>query len=450
MAKITIYGTGYVGLVTGVCLAELGHEVFCVDIDEDKIKKLQGGTPTIEEKDLPALLQKNQQEGRIVFTSNLKEAFQHGFYHIVAVGTPEGKNGEADLTFVKAVSSAIMAARDEAFVIVNKSTVPVGTADKMRDLLLKEQTAQGKTVAFDVISNPEFLREGAAVHDCLHPDRIVLGGTPEVVEKAVEDLYGGFMQQHIPILKMDACSAELTKYAANAMLATKISLMNELSFLAEKTGADIEVVRQGMAADPRIGPHYIAPGCGYGGSCFPKDVKALLAMSRQYDLPASLLKAVDDVNKLQTAQFIQKIRQYLEAEDGDSIAGKTVALWGVAFKPETDDVRESSAIYIADGLRKVGVKVRAYDPAAMKSLHNVSGIEAASSPYQAVKDADALIIATDWPEFKTVNLQEIYTALKIPAIFDGRNIFALTDMQALPFDYFSVGRPAVLNREKKQ
>lgn len=446
MAKITIYGTGYVGLVTGVCLAECGHLVYCVDIDEEKIATLQKGIPTIEEKDLPELLQKNQKAGRITFTSNLKEAFEHGLYHFIAVGTPQGKGGEADLTFVYAVASALNAARTEPFVIVTKSTVPVGTADKLREMLDKEQADRKLAVSFEIVSNPEFLREGTANHDFLHPDRIVLGGNKEAVEKAAVDLYGMFIENNIPILKMDSRSAELTKYASNAMLAAKISLMNELSLIAEKTGADIETVRKGMGLDPRIGTHFIAPGCGYGGSCFPKDVQALLVMAKKYEVEPLMLQAVADVNKHQVIHFCDKVVQYL-SKDCQDLSEKTIALWGLAFKPETDDIRESSAIYIAKNLSKHGVKISAYDPAAMNHMDNYQWITCASSPYQALKGADALVIATEWPIFETADLNEVKSSLKSPVIFDGRNIYDLTEMKKMDFDYFSIGRPPVLNRK---
>lgn len=447
MAKITIYGTGYVGLVTGVCLAECGHDVLCVDVDENKIQSLQKGVPTIEEKDLPELLKKNQHAGRIKFTSNLPEAFQYGYYHFIAVGTPEGKNGEADLTFVEAVSSAINTNRTEPFVIVNKSTVPVGTAKKMKQKLLKEQKEKEKTLEFDVISNPEFLREGSAVYDCLHPDRVVLGGSEIAVGKAAKDLYAFFIEESIPILKMDSNSAELTKYAANAMLATKISFMNELSQLAEKTGADIEIIRKGMGLDSRIGPHFIAPGCGYGGSCFPKDIKALLAMFEKHEVSSALLKNVEVVNQEQMSKFSQKIVDYFTKE-GTALAEVTIALWGLAFKPETDDIRESPAIWIANNLSQEGLKIRAYDPVAMPRVSNIPSITCVSSLYDVLKNADALVIATDWAMFKEADLRTVFAELKTPVIFDGRNLYDLAEMNTMAFDYFSVGRPAVLNKGK--
>ncbi len=447
MTKITIYGTGYVGLVTGVCLAECGHDVFCVDIDEDKIRSLQKGIPTIEEKGLLELLTKNQKEGRIIFTSNLQEAFNHGTYHFLAVGTPEGKDGEVDLTFVNAAASMISSSRSEPFIIINKSTVPVGTAEKMRKTLKKEQEKSGKKIAFDIVSNPEFLREGAAVHDFLHPDRIILGGNIDAINNVLKDVYAYFLEQKVPVLTMDSRSAEFTKYASNAMLATKISLMNELSLLSEKVGVDIALVRKGMSLDPRIGSHFIAPGCGYGGSCFPKDVKALWAMSRKNEVEPLLLTAVSDVNQRQMDQFFQKIVSYL-SKDEQPLSEKTIALWGLSFKPETDDIRESPAIYIAKKLSLLGVKIRAYDPAAMVWATNFSWVDCASSPFNALKDADALVVATDWAVFETADLNEVFTALKTPVIFDGRNIYDLDKMKTMGFDYISVGRPAVMNRVK--
>jgi UDPglucose 6-dehydrogenase len=447
MTKITLYGTGYVGLVTGVCLAENGHTVCCADIDENKIQSLEKGIPTIEEKDLPELLKKNLDAGRIKFTSNLQEAFNHGKYHFIAVGTPEGKGGEADLTFVHAVATMINAARTEPFILVNKSTVPVGTAENMRLMLCEEQKKNNKAVDFSIVSNPEFLREGVAIHDCLHPDRIILGGATNAVEQVLIDIYFYFKEQNIPVLTTDSASAELTKYASNAMLATKISLMNELSLLADKTGANIEVVRKGMSLDPRIGSYFIAPGCGYGGSCFPKDVKALQVMSKKYQLNSSLLQAVSDVNDEQIKQFCEKIMIYL-AKNEQKLSEKTIALWGLAFKPDTDDVRESPAVYIAKILSGAGIKIRAYDPAAMRHVDNFPWIDCAASEYHAVKNADALVIATDWEIFKTADLKEVYENLNAPVIFDGRNLYDLETMKEMGFNYFSVGRPDVISKEE--
>lgn len=442
MSEITIYGTGYVGLVTGVCLAELGHHVLCVDIDEDKINQLQKGIPTIEEKGLPELLKSNQQAGRITFTSDLNIACAHGFYHFIAVGTPESKSGAADLTFVNAVATYLMEHRTESFVIVNKSTVPVGTAGKMRDRLIKIQQEKGKSLEFDIISNPEFLKEGCAIQDCLHPDRIILGGSPQVVDKAAHDLYDVYIQQNVPVLKMDTHSSEFTKYASNAMLAAKISFMNELSVLAEKTGADIEVVRKGMAMDPRIGPHFIAPGCGYGGSCFPKDVKALQVMAEEHHLEPALLKAIGTVNQHQMSRFAQKIIDYL-AQDEQPLNTKTVALWGLAFKPETDDIREAPAFYLAEAFNQQNIKIHAYDPAAMKHISQFSWIKGASSAYSALEQADVLVIATEWAEFKRADFDEILARLKKPVIFDGRNLYDLAEMKKRGFHYVSIGRPEV-------
>jgi UDPglucose 6-dehydrogenase len=446
MTKITIYGTGYVGLVTGVCLAESGHTVVCADIDERKIQLLQSGIPTINEKDLPELLKKNLEAGRITFTSNLQEACEHGQYHFIAVGTPEGKGGEADLTFVYTVASIINSARTEPFIIINKSTVPIGTAKDMREMLLKEQTQRGRNIRFNIVSNPEFLREGVAIQDCLCPDRVVLGGDEGAVNQVLHDVYSYFVKQKIPVLMMDSASAELTKYASNAMLATKISLMNELSLLAEKTGANIEVVRKGMSLDPRIGPYFIAPGCGYGGSCFPKDVKALQVMSKKHQLNSALLQAVSEVNQEQIKHFFERIVMYL-AKDGQRQSEKTIALWGLAFKPGTDDVRESPAIYLAKMLSEIGVRIQAYDPVAMIHAKSFPGIDCSESPVLALKDADALVIATEWEIFKNADLEEIHRNLKIPVIFDGRNLYDLDIMKEAGFNYFSVGRPDIVNNE---
>jgi len=443
MAKITIYGTGYVGLVTGVCFAELGHSVCCMDVDEHKIHRLRENIPSIYEEGLTELLRTNQQAGRLQFTSQFDEAVEYGFYHFIAVGTPEGASGKADLTFVEKAVASIASARKADFILVNKSTVPVGTVAKMYDIVADELKKNHRNIQFDVIANPEFLREGSAVWDCLNPDRIILGGEPLAVEKTANDLYSSFAEKHVPILKMDWASAELTKYASNAMLAAKISFINEMSIVAELTGANIENVREGMALDPRIGPHFISTGCGYGGSCFPKDVKALSALAKQYDFDPVFLDAIDAVNIRQIERFSQKIIDYLDLENRHV---QTIALWGLAFKPGTDDIRESPAIRIAEILSKKGAKIRAYDPLAMDHLSNFPMIEKTASPYDTVKGADALVIATDWDIFKQVDLKKVQEYLKIPVIFDGRNLYSLDVMRQMKLDYFSVGRPSIKNR----
>lgn len=450
MAKIAIYGTGYVGLVTGVCFAERGHDVLCVDIDENKIQSLQRGEVPIVEQDLPELLEKNQKAGRIIFTSKLADAVQQSYYHFIAVGTPEGKNGEADLTLVNAVASEINRARVESFVIVLKSTVPVGTAEKMRKVLVNEQQTRNQEVKFHVISNPEFLREGKAIHDCLHPDRIVLGGDDiELLGTIAEDIYAHFIETKTPILKMTSESAELTKYATNALLAMKISFMNELSQLTERTGADIEVIREGIGLDERLGPHFIAAGCGYGGSCFPKDIKALIAMFEKNDCEPLLLKQVPEVNQKQMERFCGKILKYLSQQERE-LSHYTIALWGLAFKPGTDDIRESPAIYVANRLSKEGIKIRAYDPAAMSHADNYPWLECTSSPESALEGSDALVIATDWPVFEEFDLNKIAELLNSPVIFDGRNIYDKAEMDVSSFDYISVGRPDVLGKADKE
>jgi UDPglucose 6-dehydrogenase len=449
MTKIAIYGSGYVGLVSGVCFAERGHEVLCVDIDENKIQLLQKGEVPIVEENLPELLEKNQKAGRILFSSKLADAVRSD-YHFIAVGTPEGKNGEADLTLVNAVVSEINRSHTEPFVIVLKSTVPVGTAEKMRKMLLNEQQTRNQNVEFHVISNPEFLREGKAIYDCLHPDRIVLGGDDiNFLDTVANDIYGHYIEQKTPILKMTSESAELTKYATNALLAMKITFMNELSLLAERTGADIELIRKGIGLDERLGPHFIAAGCGYGGSCFPKDVKALIAMFEKNDCEAQLIKQVPEVNQKQMERFCGKILRYFSKQEDRELSSYTLALWGLAFKPGTDDIRESPAIYIASRLSKQGIKIRAYDPAAMSHADNFSWVECTSTPESALEGADALIIATDWPIFEEFDLNKMASLLKSPVIFDGRNIYDKGTMDTLSFDYISVGRPDVLGRADK-
>ena len=446
MAKITIYGTGYVALVTGVCLAEHGHEILIVDIDETKVLSLQKGVISIVEKDLPELLAKHQQTNHIKFTSNLEEAIHASEYHFIAVGTPEGKNGDADLTIVNAVASAINRTRIEPFIIIIKSTVPVGTAEKIRKMLLNEQQTRNQSLPFYVVSNPEFLREGNAIHDCLYPHRIILGAKEhDVLSKIEKEIYDSYIKEGVPLLKMDNESAELTKYAANALLATKISFMNELTQLSEKLGADIEIVRKGIGLDARIGPYFISPGCGYGGSCFPKDIKALLAMFEKNDCEATLLKQVPEANQRQMEQFCGKILRYL-SQDNRVLSNCTVALWGLSFKPGTDDVRESPAINIANKLSKSGIKIRAYDPAAMPNVNNYPWISCASSPESVLKEADALIIATDWPVFKEIDVSQVCKMLKDPVIFDGRNMYEINKMKAISCDYFSIGRPAILGK----
>lgn len=446
MTKIAIYGTGYVGLVTGVCFAECGHEVLCIDIDENKIQSLQKGEVPIVEENLPELLEKNQKAGRIEFTSRLADAIQCD-YHFIAVGTPEGKNGEADLTLVNAVVSEINRSHTEPFVIVLKSTVPVGTAERIRKMLLNEQQTRNQNVKFHVISNPEFLREGKAIHDCLHPNRIVLGGDDiNFLDMVANDIYGHYIGQKTPILKMTSESAELTKYAANALLAMKITFMNELSQLTERTGADIELIREGIGLDERLGPHFISAGCGYGGSCFPKDVKALIAMFEKNDCEAQLLKQVPEVNQKQMERFCGKILRYFSEQGDRELSSYTLALWGLAFKPGTDDIREASAIFIANRLSKEGIKIRAYDPAAMSHADNLPWVECTSTPESALEGADALIIATEWPIFKEFDLNKMASLLKSPVIFDGRNIYDKAKMDTFSFDYISIGRPDVLGK----
>ncbi|HUL10813.1 MAG TPA: UDP-glucose/GDP-mannose dehydrogenase family protein [Methylococcaceae bacterium] len=438
--KVTVFGSGYVGLVTGACLAEVGNEVVCIDIDESKIDRLNRGEVPIYEPGLDAIIQRNMAAKRLRFTTDADMAVAHGLFQFIAVGTPPDEDGSADLRYVLAVAKSIGERMRDYRIIVNKSTVPVGTADKVREAVNNIRSALGQAVEFDVVSNPEFLKEGAAIEDFMKPDRIVVGTDNPRTTELLRALYAPFNRNHDRLVCMDIRSAELTKYAANAMLATKISFMNELANLAERLGADIEKVRVGIGSDPRIGYHFIYPGCGYGGSCFPKDVKALERTARDVDYPAELLRAVEGVNDRQKRKLYEKIEAYF---NGD-LNGKTIALWGLAFKPNTDDMRDAPSRVLLEALWNAGAKVRAFDPVAMHEAKRIYGergdLVLCDNADAAWQGADALAIVTEWNVFRSPNFEAIKAALSRPAIFDGRNLYDPARMQALGFDYFGIGR----------
>jgi UDPglucose 6-dehydrogenase len=428
--RLTIFGSGYVGLVTGACFAEAGNSVLCVDVDERKVEKLSRGESPIFEPGLDELLKRNLAAGRISFTTDAAEGVKHGLFQFIAVGTPPDEDGSADLRHVLAVAEAIGRHMSEYRVVVTKSTVPVGTADKVKakiDATLKER---GIAVEFDVVSNPEFLKEGAAINDFMKPDRIVVGTDNPRTAELLKALYDPFTRNRERMIVMDVRSSELTKYAANAMLATKISFMNELANLAERMGADIEKVRQGIGSDPRIGYHFIYPGCGYGGSCFPKDVQALARSAREYSFNAELLAAVESVNKRQKGVLFERIKKYF---NGD-LAGKTIALWGLAFKPNTDDMREAPSRTLMESLWKEGAKVRAYDPVARDEALRIYGnrpdLTLTGSSMDALEGADALAIVTEWQEFRSPDFELMRSKLRYPVIFVKR--FGLS--------YYAIGR----------
>lgn len=438
--RLTIFGSGYVGLVTGACFAETGNNVLCVDVDERKVEKLRRGESPIFEPGLDELLKKNIAAGRIKFTTDAAEGVQHGLFQFIAVGTPPDDDGSADLKYVLAVAEAIGRDITEYRAVVTKSTVPVGTADKVKAKIEATLKARGTSVEFDVVSNPEFLKEGAAISDFMKPDRIVVGTDNPRTAELLKALYDPFTRNRERMIVMDVRSSELTKYAANAMLATKISFMNELANLAERMGADIEKVRLGIGSDPRIGYHFIYPGCGYGGSCFPKDVQALERSARDHAFSAELLSAVESVNKRQKGVLFQRIKEYFKGE----LAGKTVALWGLAFKPNTDDMREAPSRMLMEALWKEGAKVRAYDPVASEEAERLYGhrsdLALVGSSSEALKGADVLAIVTEWQEFRSPDFDAIKSELKHPAIFDGRNLYDPSFVKRFGLDYYGMGR----------
>jgi len=438
--KVTVFGTGYVGLVTGTCLADVGHDVLCVDIDQKKVDNLKNGIVPIFEPGLDSIVKQSVQNGLLNFTTNMDEAVAHGELQFIAVGTPSGEDGSADLQYVVAVAKTIGQRMKGYKVVVNKSTVPIGTAEKVNEALALELGARGVNIPYDVVSNPEFLKEGAAINDFMKPDRIIVGTNSERAEKLLRELYAPFNRSHDRMIFMDIRSAELTKYAANAMLATKISFINEMANLAEKLGADIEQVRNGIGADPRIGYQFIYPGCGYGGSCFPKDVKALINIAKNVDYQANLMEAVDKVNQVQKS----KLFNYVTKHFGGNLKGKTFAIWGLAFKPNTDDMREAPSRVLIEALWAAGAKVQAYDPVAMDETQHIYGLredlKLVGTKEAALEKADALIICTEWKTFRAPNFDLIKNTLVNPVVFDGRNLYEPERMLEYGFDYYGVGR----------
>jgi len=438
--KITVFGSGYVGLVTGACLADVGNHVICVDIDADKVERLNNGEIPIYEPGLDDVVRRNHEAGRLEFTTDIKAGVDHGLFQFIAVGTPPDEDGSADLQHVLAVARSVGENMDEYRILVDKSTVPVGTADRVRAEVAAAIKTRGVELEFDVVSNPEFLKEGAALEDFMRPDRIVVGTDNPRVTELLRLLYEPFNRSRDRLIAMDIRSAELTKYAANAMLATKISFMNELANVAERMGADIEHVRIGMGSDPRIGYHFIYPGCGYGGSCFPKDVKALAHSARKAGHPAELLEAVEAVNDRQKRVLFDKISAYF---NGD-LAGKTIAMWGLAFKPNTDDMREASSRVLMETLWEAGASVRAYDPVASDEAHRIYGersdLALCESAEEALDGADCLAIVTEWREFRSPDFNRMKELLKQPVIFDGRNVYDLAMVRPHGFRYYGIGR----------
>jgi len=435
--KIAVIGTGYVGLVTGTCFAETGNEVICIDIDEQKVKKLSEGEITIYEPGLNKLFLRNLKEERLKFSTDLTEGVKDAVIIFMALPTPPGADGSADLRYVLGVAGQLGQLMKDYKVIIDKSTVPVGTAEKVR-----EEIAKNFNGDFDVVSNPEFLREGVAVDDFMKPDRVVIGTSSDRARKLMEELYSPFVRQGNPIIYMNERSAELTKYAANSFLATKISFMNEIAQLCERMGADVDMVRRGIGSDERIGKRFLFPGIGYGGSCFPKDVQALVNSSREVKYDFKILKSVMEVNENQKMHLIPKIKKYFEG----NLKGKHFALWGLAFKPNTDDIREAPALYIIEALKKEGCTVAVYDPEAMTNVREQIGdqVKYGENQYDVLENADALIIATEWNEFRTPNFLKMVTSMKNKVIFDGRNLFDINAIRELGFYYESVGRATAI------
>ena len=437
--RVTIFGSGYVGLVTGACLADAGNHVVCVDVDAGKIERLNRGEIPIHEPGLDALVKRNAEAGRLEFTTDAARGVEHGLFQLIAVGTPPDEDGSADLRYVLSVARAIGTHMSRYCVVVTKSTVPVGTADKVRKELQATLSGRGASVEFDVVSNPEFLKEGAAIQDFMKPDRVVIGTDNPRTTELMRALYEPFIRNHDRLVVMDIRSSELTKYAANAMLATKISFMNELANIAERLGADIEKVRVGIGSDPRIGYSFIYPGTGYGGSCFPKDVQALIRSAHEVGHKAQILGAVEAVNERQKEVLVHKMKHHFT-----ELRGRTVALWGLAFKPNTDDMREAPSRAIIDLLLKAGANVRAYDPVAASEARRVYADQPAlvlcKNAYEAAEGADALAIVTEWQEFRSPDFERLRQILKAPVIFDGRNLYDPGMVSRFGFTYYAIGR----------
>ena len=438
--RLTIFGSGYVGLVQGACMAEMGNHVVCYDVDEDKIARLNRGEIPIYEPGLEAYIERNVEAGRLEFTTDVKKAVDHGLFQFIAVGTPPDEDGSADLKHVLAVARAIGENMDEYRVVVDKSTVPVGTADKVKAEIERVLKERAKAVEFDVVSNPEFLKEGAAINDFMKPDRIIVGTDNPRTTELLRSLYEPFNRNHDRLISMDIRSAELTKYAANAMLATKISFMNELANLAERFGADIEKVRVGIGSDPRIGYHFIYPGAGYGGSCFPKDVQALARSAAESGYEASLLNAVEEVNLRQKRRLFEKLSSHYKGE----LRGKTVAVWGLSFKPNTDDMRAASSRVLMEALWDAGASVRAYDPEAMEEAARIypgqPGLTLCDSAQAALDGVDALLIVTEWQEFRSPDFNVIKNKVADAVIFDGRNLYEPEVVEGFGLEYYAIGR----------
>jgi UDPglucose 6-dehydrogenase len=437
--KITVVGTGYVGLVTGTCFAETGNTVTCVDIDRAKVEKLKGGKVTIYEPGLEQLFERNLKQGRLSFTTNLEEGVKDAKIIFLALPTPPGEDGSADLKYILGVAEDLGPLLKDYTVIVDKSTVPVGTANKVR-----AKIALKSNVEFDVVSNPEFLREGVAVEDFMKPERVVIGTNSPAARKVMEALYAPFVRQGNPLVFMDEKSAELTKYAANSFLATKISFMNEIANLCELVGADVDSVRKGIGTDSRIGKRFLFPGIGYGGSCFPKDVQALEKSSSDSNYDFKILKAVMDVNAGQKTKLIPRVKDYFKG----NLKGKVFAMWGLAFKPHTDDIREAPSLYNIEELLGAGAIVKAHDPESMENVKGLLGdkIQYCESPYEAAENADAVFIATEWPEFRTPDFERLSSIIKNKVIFDGRNLYDLPMMRELGYTYYSIGRETIYGK----
>ena len=442
--NVTVFGTGYVGLVQAAVLAEAGHRVTCIDIDENKIARLKQGHIPIFEPGLEPLVKRNNESGNLTFSTSAADGVAHGELIFIAVGTPPDEDGSADLRYVLTVARTIAEHMEGKKYIINKSTVPVGTADKVREEVTRTlQERNALNLEFDVISNPEFLKEGSAVADCTKPDRIIIGTSENASEQKMRQLYAPFNRNHDKVIVMDVRSAELAKYAANCMLATKISFMNEMAVIADRVGADIESVRQGIGSDPRIGYHFIYPGIGYGGSCFPKDVQALKTTATQLGLDPKVLNAVEERNHSQKHYLLDKIVQRY----GKDLSGKTFALWGLSFKPNTDDMREAPSRVLMENLWEMGAKVRAFDPEAMHECERIYGnrdeLQLCGTRDSALSGADALVIATEWQQFKSLDYNTVRSNLSEPVVFDGRNLYHPLDMAEAGFEYYCVGRPQV-------
>jgi UDPglucose 6-dehydrogenase len=442
--RVTIFGSGYVGLVTGACLADAGNHVVCVDVDAAKIERLNGGDVPIHEPGLDALIKRNAEAGRLEFTTDAVRAVEHGLFQIIAVGTPPGEDGSADLRYVLAVARTIGTHMSRYCIVITKSTVPVGTADKVRAELERTLAGRSTKVEFDVVSNPEFLKEGAAIGDFMKPDRVVIGTDNPRTTELMRALYEPFIRNHDRLIVMDIRSSELTKYAANAMLATKISFMNELANIAERLGADIEKVRIGIGSDPRIGYSFIYPGTGYGGSCFPKDVQALIRSAHEAGHEPQILNAVESVNTRQKEVLFRKMQKHFT----DGLKDRTLAVWGLSFKPQTDDMREAPARALIDLLLKAGARVQAYDPVASAEAQRiyagVAGLTLAKNAYDAARGADALAIVTEWQEFRSPDFERLRQLLKAPVIFDGRNLYDPAMVSRFGLTYYAIGRGKLL------